>query len=506
MMEAPETRRGYDVVVIGSGLGGSTLAYRLAQRGLHVLVVEQGDFLRRPPRRPNDPVGLHIESFDPRPTLVGGPTKFYGAAMYRMRERDFQGTRHEAGESPAWPITYADLEPYYCEAERLYRVHGARDGDPTEPPRSVPFPYPPLPHAPMVSTMVDRLRDSGTCVSPMPRALDYAVGGKCVLCPTCDAYYCQLDAKMDAEIAALRPALGTGYVKLLTRAECLRILTTNNGSKATGLLIRRDGKEETVHADIVAVCAGVPNSARLLLESRSSGHPLGLGNSTRCVGRYFGGHTTGMIFPLLSVTRLPDMHTKTFAINSYYDGALGWPYPTGVIQAAGQIPFWEAEVVPRWKKPFARFIGQRSIYCFYMTEALPTRESGFEFDRGAVVRMMPPLENAETFRKLRVLAIDVFKRAGYRVVSPGHRSLWHTIGTARFGIDPGSSVLDPNCKVHDIDNLYVVDASVLPSAGAVNTGLTIAALAVRVGDVIAGVNPMGATSPGRMSETASSSN
>src|SRR2546426_5263843 len=209
MMEAPETRRGYDVAVIGSGLGGSTLAYRLAQRGLHVLVVEQGDFLRRPPRRPNDPVGLHIRSFDPRPTLVGGPTKFYGAAMYRMRERDFQATRHEAGESPAWPITYADLEPYYSEAERLYRVHGARDGDPTEPPRSVPFPYPPLPHAPMVSTMVDRLRDSGTCGSPMPRALDYAAGGKCVLCPTCDAYYCQLDAKMDAEIAALRPALGT---------------------------------------------------------------------------------------------------------------------------------------------------------------------------------------------------------------------------------------------------------------------------------------------------------
>jgi len=489
-MDAPDIRRGYDVVVIGSGLAGSTVAYRLAREGLRALVVEEGDFLPQPPRQLKSPLGPY-KDLDPRPRLVGGPTKFYGAAMYRMRESDFRATKHEAGESPAWPITYADLEHYYCEAEQLYRVHGAPEGDPTEPPRSVPFPHPPLPHAPLVSALIDRLRDSGTSVSPLPRALDYGAGGKCVLCPTCDAYYCQLDAKMDAEIAALRPALGTGYVELLTRTRCVRILTNDNGSKTTGVLIQRDGKEQTIHADVVVVCAGLPVSARLLLESRSSRHPQGLGNSTGCVGRYYGGHTTGMIFPLLSMARLPAMHTKTFAINTYYDGAPGWPYPTGMIQAAGQIPFWEGEAVRQWKKPVARFIGERSIYCFYMTEALPSRESGFEFDRGTVVRMTPPLQNVETFRKLRQLAINVFRRAGYLVISPSHRSLWHHVGTVRFGTDPGSSVLDPNCKVYDIDNLYVVDASVLPSAGAVNTGLTIAALALRVGDIIAGLKPIG---------------
>ena len=173
--------RGYDAVVIGAGLGGSTLAYSLARNGLRVLVIERGDFLRLPPRQPSDPVGVYIKRFPTEPNVVGGPTKFYGAAMYRMRENDFLATRHEVGESPAWPITYNDLEPYYCEAERLYRVHGSAESDPTEPPHSVSFPYPPLPHAPLVSRLVDRLRGSGTCVSDMPRALDYGPGGKCCL-------------------------------------------------------------------------------------------------------------------------------------------------------------------------------------------------------------------------------------------------------------------------------------------------------------------------------------
>ena len=324
----------YDAIVVGAGLSGGTLAYRLAKRDLRVLVLERGDFLRLPPWRAGDPIGIHIRSAPARPSVVGGPTKFYGAAMYRMRESDFRAIRHEAGESPAWPITYNDLEPYYCEAEELYRVHGSTEEDPTEPPHSVSYPNPPLPHAPMVSELVDRLRNSGTTVSPMPRALDYGPGGKCVLCSTCDAYYCRLDAKMDADVAALRPALRSGRVDLVTQARCLRILTNERGTKTTGVLMERDEKQETVHANIVAVCAGLGPSAALLLDSRTSRHPAGLGNSTGCVGRYYGGHDTGMVFPLLSFTgSLPPMHTKTFSINTYYNGAPDWPYPMGVIQA-----------------------------------------------------------------------------------------------------------------------------------------------------------------------------
>src|SRR5437867_401318 len=189
IIDASQLQRGYDVIVVGSGLAGSTLAYRLAQRRLRVLVVEAGDFLSLPPRQKNDCIGVNMRSFAVRPSLVGGPTKFYGAAMYRMRESDFRTTKHEAGESPAWPVTYEDMEPYYCEAEKIYHVHGASEDDRTEPRRSMSFPHPPLPHAPLVEKLVSRLRDSGTCVSPMPRALDYGPSGKCILCSTCDAYY-----------------------------------------------------------------------------------------------------------------------------------------------------------------------------------------------------------------------------------------------------------------------------------------------------------------------------
>lgn len=476
----------YDAVVIGAGLGGSTLAYRLAQRGVRVLVVERGDSLPSLARKPGDPVGRYIRDF-PSGLNVGGYSKFYGAAMYRMREDDFRATRHEAGESPGWPITYADLEPFYCEAERLYRVHGSPVGDASEPPRSADFPHSPLPHTPHVATLVNRLKQAASCVAAIPRAIDYGEGGKCVLCPTCDSYYCQLDAKMDAEIAALRPALKLGNVDLLTRARCLRIVTSENGSKATGIVIERAGKEHTVNANVVAVCAGVGPTAQLLWASRTSRHPRGLGNSTGCVGRYYGGHSTGLIFPLISFTaKLPGMHTKTFSITTFCNGAPGWPYPLGMIQAAGQIPFWDSEHLPWWKKPVAQFIGERSIYCFYMTEALPTRESGLEFKTDGTYAIKPPLHNVKTFERMRTLAIETFKRAGYRVVAPKTRLLWHRIGTTRFGTDPGSSVLDPSCKVHDVDRLYVVDASVLPSAGFVNTGLTIAALALRAGDTIAG--------------------
>jgi choline dehydrogenase-like flavoprotein len=476
-------QREYDAIVIGSGLSGSTLTYRLSQHGLKVLIVDRGEFLRQPLSSPNDVIGLHMKTFGSNRSFVGGVTKFYGAAMYRFREADFQAVQHEAGESPAWPISYRQLEPYYCEAERLFHVHGASDGDPTEPVRSESYPYPPLPHAPLVARMIDRLTDSGTQVSPIPRAVDYGPGGKCVLCSTCDAYYCRLDAKMDAEIAALRPAMKGGNVDVLTGTECTRILTDDSGIRATGVRVLQDGREWSIFAEKIAICAGLGPSAQLLIQSSSPTHPRGLGNSTGCVGRYYGGHITGMVFPLLSARKLPAMHSKTFAISTYYHGASDWPYPLGMIQAAGQIPFWEA--VSWWQKPAARLIGERSLYCFFMNEAIPTAETGFEYDRhGQVVRVKPPLLNVRTVRKLRHVATEVFKRAGYAVVGVDRRALWHTVGTVRFGLDPESSVLDANCKVHDLDNLYVVDASVLPSAGAVNTGLTIAALALRTGDAM----------------------
>jgi choline dehydrogenase-like flavoprotein len=482
-------KKRYDVIVIGSGAGGSTLAHRLAQHGLEILVVERGDFLKPLPLgRPNQ-IGRYLykvlRNRDEPVSFVGGQTKFYGAALYRFRESDFREVEHECGTSPAWPITYADIEPYYTQAELLYRVHGSAESGCGDPPRREPFPYPPIPHAPLVEEMVERLERTGTRTASIPRGIDYRPGGRCVLCATCDAHYCQIDAKMDAEIAALRPAIATGKVHVLARTDCLRVLTAADGSRAIGVvLVQEAGEEHSVYADSIAVCAGLPGSAVLLRRSRTDRHPDGLGNTTGCLGRYMGAHSVGYIFPFVSWKKLPPMHSKTFAINMHCDGFSDWPYPGGIVQITGQMPFWEN--ASGALRPIARFVAQHSLTFFYMTESLPTRETGVFFEGDRIARRVPPVHNTATFQKLRRLAVQSFRRAGYWVLARKRPPyIWHEVGTARFGADPTTSVVDPNCQVHGIDGLYVVDQSILPSAGVFNTALTIIALALRAGDHIA---------------------
>lgn len=483
-----ELKKHYDVVVVGSGAAGSSISLRLAQQGRSVLVAERGDFLRPEPRTERDPIGRYLYDVvkDPSEPLsfVGGQTKFFGAALYRLRESDFRATDHRCGISPAWPIGYADLEPYYAQAETLYRVHGAPDGDPSEPPRAAPYPYAPIPHHPIVADVVERLRRSGTPVAAIPKALDYRPEGRCVLCPTCDGYFCQVDGKMDAEIAALRPALRTGNVQLVTQTEGLRVVTDPAGVRATSVMLRRNGATHTVYADAIVVAAGIPGSALILRRSRTDRHPEGLGNAGGALGRYWSGHSVGHIFPLISWRKVPPIHSKTFAINAFHDGAPDWRGPLGVIQTTGQMPFWKTARGPM--RVAAQLVGRYCLACFYATEALPTRESGLVFDGDKIAGRVEPVHNLPAFEKLHDVAAEVFRRAGYPVVARRRTPyLWHDAGTVCLGTDPERSVVDPNCQVHGVDGLYVVDQSVLPSAGAVNTALTIVALALRTGDHIA---------------------
>lgn len=485
----PPLRGSYEAIVIGTGGGGSALALRLAQAGADVLLVEKGDYLRIP-HREGEPVGRFIHDIMGSRSaplhFVGGQTKFYGSALYRMRQSDFVETAHPDGRvSPAWPIGYADLEPYYAEAEALYRVHGTSEGDPSEPPRSADYPYSPLPHQPIVSELVGRLRGCGLPVAAIPRGLDRREGGNCVLCSRCDAHFCTVDGKMDAEIAAVRPALATGRVTLTTLTECLRVLTRPDGRQVEAVELRRDGETVVVRAGMIAVCAGLEGTAMLLRRSRNAAHPEGLGNAGGALAKNLAGHSVGMIFPFVSLRPVPEIHTKTFAINAWYDAAPGWPYPTGVVQAAGQMPFWRE--ASRLMRPVAKLVGQRSLMCFYMAEALPTPEAGFLFDGDRIADRVAPDMNLATFERLRGLAVDAFSRAGYRVLARKRSPyLWHEVGTARMGRDPATSVVDDIGAVHGIDGLHVVDASILPTAGAVNTCLTIVALALRAGDRMAG--------------------
>ncbi len=369
-------KSGYDCVVVGSGASGGTLSYGLAKKGCKVLLVESGDFVKPPAA--HDPldarIGFAQSEYGPSGSLpcVGGPTKFYGSALYRLREMDFQRTQLETGESAGWPVSYAEMEPYYADAERVYAVHGSSAGDPSEPHRASPYPYPPIPHQGMVKSLVASLEAQGTPVGHIPRGLDYRDGGKCVLCATCDGYYCRLDAKMDSEIACVRPAVATGNVELLTRTECLRVLLSPDGKRAVGVELRQGSGVSTIYADRVAICAGVMQSPLLLRRSRTAAHPEGIGNDHGSLGRYMCGHTVVTLVVVMGLTPLPPMHSKTFAINSFYGPSNGWPYPLGVIQMAGQLPTFD-------QPAHVRALLARSFVCFCMSEEPSSKDGGLTF-------------------------------------------------------------------------------------------------------------------------------
>lgn len=479
-----------DAIVVGSGAGGATLAYQLVQNGARVLLIEAGDWLRPKPPVAGEPLGTYIGEYFPDRTatfsVVGGQTKFYGAALYRFRESDFQVVEHEAGTTPGWPIAYAELSPYYDLTERLYHVHGDASQDSTEPPRDKQMPHGPLPHSPMIARLVARLEGAGAQVAPIPRAIRWEAGtGPCQLCPTCDAYLCRVEAKGDADLCAVRPALATGRLKLLTRTQALRLLTDAAGRQITGVEVVRDGERAVLSCDQIIVSTGLDATVSLLRRSRNGAHPEGLGNASGSLGRYLAGHSTGMLFPFVSFGHMPAEHTKTFAINQFYHGSQDWQWPLGVIQMAGQMPIWRE--AGRLMRMPAYIVGKRALTAFYMTEALPTRETGFRFDGDNLVDKHDAIHNRRTFAHLRAKSTRLFHNAGYPVLARRRPpDLWHQTGGARMGADPATSVVDPNLEVHGISGLHVVDASVLPTAGAVNTGLTIMALAARLGDYLAG--------------------
>jgi choline dehydrogenase-like flavoprotein len=290
---------------------------------------------------------------------------------------------------------------------------------------------------------------------------------------------------MDAEVAAVRPALRTGNVTLLTGAECLRIETSPDGRRIDGVLVRtKEGETITIATGLVAVSAGVLGSPTLLWRSRTQKHVKGLANASGVLGRFLAAHTQGWMFPMIRNIQTVPFHQKTFAINEYYESGPGWRFPLGTIQAAGHIPDGSNQM-PWGLRSAVRSILRNSIQVFFMTEGLPTKESGFvlkDEGRPTLRMVVPPRQNVKSFRHLRRRAVDLFRQAGYRVIAPPTADrLWHPVGTARMGSDPSNSIVDGDCRAHEVKGLVVVDASVIPSAGAVNSTLTIVALALKAG-------------------------
>src|SRR5438046_1558931 len=250
----------YDVIIIGSGAGGGTLARHLAPSGKRILLLERGGWLPREPENwmaeevfvKNRYVSTetwydrHGEPFQPGVHyFVGGATKMYGAALYRLRREDFGEIRHYDGVSPAWPLAYEEMEPYYTKAEQMYHVHGARGEDPTEPPASAPYPHPAVSHEPRMQRLHDDLARAGyrPFHAPCGIMLDEKrmPFSRCIRCKDCDGFPCLVHAKSDAEVLAVRPAIEYPTVTLLTRA-LGRPLNTNAARTAVTHIVGERGR------------------------------------------------------------------------------------------------------------------------------------------------------------------------------------------------------------------------------------------------------------------------
>ena len=388
----------YDVIVIGSGAGGGTLVRRLASTGKRILLLERGDWLPREPAN-WDAHAVFVDNryvseetwydakgkpFQPQVHYcVGGATKLYGAALYRLRAEDFGALEHYDGTSPAWPIGYDEMEPYYTLAEQLYQVHGARGEDPTEPPASAPYPFPAVSHEPRIQQLSDDLAAAGRHPfhAPCGVMLDEAnmPFGRCVRCATCDGFPCLVHAKSDAEVLAVRPALEHPNVTLLTNAEALQLETNATGTAVTGVVVQRDGARETFAGDIVVVSCGAANSAKLLLASANDAHPGGLANGSDQVGRNYMFHNSQAVLAL-SKEPNPTVFQKTLGINDFYFGAPEFDFPLGNIQMVGKsvAQMYRGEKPIQTKLAPERTLDQiaRHAVDFWLsTEDLPRREN-----------------------------------------------------------------------------------------------------------------------------------
>ncbi|MGA2289522.1 GMC oxidoreductase [Bradyrhizobium sp.] len=511
----------YDVIVIGSGPGGASLAHRLAPTGKRILLLERGDYLPR--SRANwDAQTVFVDGAYQAPETwhssdgksfhpglhyyVGGNSKVYGAALFRMRERDFDEIVHKDGLSPAWPLKYDAFEPYYAEAERLFHVHGRRGEDPNEPPSSGPFPYPAVSHEPRIAALSQSLSRDGLHPFHLPLGilLDEKDGKPaptsiCIRCDAFDGFPCLLNGKADAQVMCVDPALKAyPNLTLMTGAYVSKLQTDESGRAVKEVHVTTGGREERFSADIVVVACGALSSALLLLRSGNDRHPNGLANGSGQVGRNYMRHNQSI---LMALSHQPNdtVFQKTLAVSDYYFGADDWDFPLGLIQmcATSHAAQIRGEALPGWlewvpKMPFEEMAGH-SMDFWLSSEDLPRAENRIFYDGERVVLDVTE-GNMEAHHRLKNKLERMLSRAGAHPFLL-ERSLYlgknipiggtaHQAGTARFGTDPATSVLDVDCKTHEIDNLYLADASFFPSIGSVNPTLTIIANALRVADRI----------------------
>ncbi len=515
----------YDLIVIGTGPGGSSLAQRVAASGKKVLLLERGDYLPREQANWDSQTVFVDGKYQAKETwfgkdgtefhpglhyFVGGNSKVYGAALFRLREGDFGAIQHKDGVSPAWPLTYADYKPYYDQAEALFHVHGQRGEDPLEPPTDIPYPYPPVSHESRIQQLSESFAAEGLHPFHLPLGikLDEKDGKPtptsiCIRCDAFDGFPCLLNGKADAQVMCVDPALAAyPNLTLMTNAYVSRLETDEAGRTVTGVHVTHTGEGRSYDArytaDIVVAACGALSSALLLLRSANDRHPKGLANGSDQVGRNYMRHNQSVLMALM---RQPNetIFQKTLAVSDYYFRSDDWEYPLGLIQmcATSHAAQIKGEALPSWMEwlpsmPFDE-MARHSMDFWLSSEDLPLAENRVRYE-GDRVMLDVTETNMEAHRRLKKKLEQHMSNAGSHPILV-ERSLYlgkdipisgtaHQAGTLRFGADPASSVLDLHCKAHELDNLYVTDASFFPSIGSVNPTLTIIANALRVADHI----------------------
>jgi choline dehydrogenase-like flavoprotein len=514
----------YDVIIIGSGAGGGTLAHALADTGKSILILERGEhlpisdenwsptrvFVNKVYRTTEEWLDKDDKPFVPETHYwVGGNTTFYGAALMRMKPRDFEQVLHAGGLSPAWPVTYEDMQPWYQKAEALWEVHGQRGIDPNDRPDDPPYPFGPVAHDPGVAQLKAHFESLGWHPSPLPLGVrrndSIPAESVCIRCKTCGGYPCKVLGKVDARTAVLRDLETRPNVTLLTGRLATRIETDSSGRRATAVVTKGVHGVERFEGDIIVTAAGAANSAALWLKSANSAHPNGLANSTDLVGRNYMFHCTSAVISL-ALEPFDATFPKTFCVNDFYFGEPdgSYDYPMGQIQLLeymtgqtleGQVSDWiPPALIPN---AFTDALAERMVSFLAMSEDLPSRDNRVTVEPSGQIKLSYTFGDMSAHERL----VNRLHKGLEGFVSNSHALMGHHFsvdellplfgtahqcGTLTYGDDPHASVLDPWCKAHELDNLYAVDSSFFPSSSAVNPTLTIVANALRVAEHLKG--------------------
>lgn len=502
----------YDLIVIGSGFGGVMAAAPAVVAGKRVVMIEAGDWVVRGPENwqsegfsENTPYYRNSVPFDltaeGRPSTVrtyrnvGGASVFFGGVSMRLREADFEPAPEiDQDSGAAWPYRYRDLEPFYTQAESLLEVAGESGADPSEPPRSAPFPRTPGPLAPVSSRLADAARGLGLHPFRLPLAINYMPGENrtaCEACGTCDGYACRIQAKNDVSTVLL-PRLQRSGLELMTNSPVVRI--EREGSRATTVVCAQAGRTAPlrVRGRMVVLSTGALTTPRILLASGLDAvNPAG-----DAIGRYLMRHCNAVVMGVFPTRPAPrrEFH-KHIGIHDYYFGHPTVDSPRGRLgclqQFATPAPWIARKQFPLGLGALLGPLVSLTTGFIVMAEDRPRPENRVALTGAAPDALtLPPASVTHDYdaRDLAARAAligaarKVLKRAGALFfVTHMITTFSHAVGTVRLGPDPKRAPLDEWGKFRGLDNLYVADGSALPRSGGVNPSLTISANALRTG-------------------------